>query len=252
MLIQVVFALRLLHLGLHAGLDLFLDLEDRNLPLHQAIDPLQPVADIGDLQERLFFRQLHAQMPGDRVGQLRRIVDLRDGGYSLLRDVLVQLDVFLELIRDSPRQRVDRRLIGDVFGQNDGVRLEILLAIGKGGDLSPGLALHQHFHCAVGQFQQLQHIGDCADAIDAVRPRFILRRILLRSQKDRFVLFHHRFERQHGFFPAHEKRDDHMRENHDVAERQDRQRRAIVGPVRKGHIHHMSALLLRRTAPPLT
>jgi len=41
-----------------------------------------------------------------RVGELRRIVDLRDGRQRLGRDLLVQLDVLLEIRLDGADQRL--------------------------------------------------------------------------------------------------------------------------------------------------
>ena len=43
--IQIILALCPLHLGLHAGFDLFLDLQHRHFALHQAIDLFQTFAD---------------------------------------------------------------------------------------------------------------------------------------------------------------------------------------------------------------
>ena len=70
LLVEVVLALGPLHLRLDPALDLLLDLEDRHLALHQAVDRLQPVADVGLLQELLLLLELGAEMPRDGVGEL--------------------------------------------------------------------------------------------------------------------------------------------------------------------------------------
>ena len=49
------------------------------------------------------------------------------------------------------------------------------------------------------------------------------RRINLARQQDLLVVLHHFFKRAHGFFTPDKKRHDHVRENHDVAQRQDRE-----------------------------
>ena len=72
LLVQVVLALGPLHLGLDAALDLLLDLQHGHLALHQAVDRLQPLADVGLLEKLLLLLELGAEMPGDGVGELGR------------------------------------------------------------------------------------------------------------------------------------------------------------------------------------
>ena len=43
LLVQIIFALRALHLALDAGLDLFFDLQHGHFALHKAVDLLQPL-----------------------------------------------------------------------------------------------------------------------------------------------------------------------------------------------------------------
>jgi len=49
-----------------------------------------------------------------------------------------------------------------------------------------------------------------------------LRGVLLRDEQDLLVFLHHRFQRAHRFFAADEQRHDHVREHHDVPQRQHR------------------------------
>jgi hypothetical protein len=92
----------------------------------------------------------------------------------------------------------------------------------KFGDLDAFAPFHQHLDGAVGQLQQLQHIGQHTGAKDAVFRGFIDRSVLLRGKQDRAVRFHHGFQGADRFFAAHEQRNDHVRKDHDVAQRQHR------------------------------
>ena len=222
LLIQVVFALGALHLGLHAGLDLLLDLKDGHFALHQAKDLLKPLGDIQRFQKRLLLANVDAKVAGHKVGQLGRFLRLGDGRQRLLRDVLLDLGVTLELLGDRPQKRLDSVLVTRKLGQRLRLGLEIGLVLDEIGDAHAHLALHQHLHGAVGQFQQLQHIGQHARAIDAIGRRVVHRRVDLGRQQDLAILAHHFLKRPHGFLAPDEQRHDHVGKDHDVAQRQDR------------------------------
>ena len=83
------------------------------------------------------------------------------------------------------------------------------------------LALDQHAHRAVGQLQQLQHGGDDAEIVERLAVGIVLGRIELRDQEDALVRRHRAFQRGHRFVAADEQRHDHVREDDDVAQRQD-------------------------------
>ena len=222
LLVQIVFALRLLHLGLDAGLDLLFDLQDRHLALHGGIDLFQALGHVQRVQQFLLAVQRDAHVPGDEIGQLGRLLRLGHGGHDLFGDVLADLDVTLELLGDGADQGRHRGGIARRFGQQDRGRLEVIVIGDKAGDLHALAPLDQHLDGAVGQLQQLQHIGQNAGAIDPVLGRLIDRGVLLRGQQDRRVRFHHRLQRADRFFAADEQRNDHVGKDHDVAQRQHR------------------------------
>ena len=56
--VEIILALGLLHLALHARADLLLDLQDGDFALHQAVDLLQPLGDVEQLQELLLVGDL--------------------------------------------------------------------------------------------------------------------------------------------------------------------------------------------------
>ena len=67
--------------------------------------------------------------------------------------------------------------------------------------------------------------------IDVVGGRIVLGGVLLRDQQDLLVVLHHRFERADRLLAADEQRHDHVREDDDVAQRQDGQQ---IGAPRRG------------------
>ena len=106
LLVQVVLALALLHLALDAAADALLDLKDVDLVLDARAE-LQALVDLEQVEHRLLVLELERQVRGDRVGQAAGVIDAGDGGQDLGRDLLVELDVLVELLRDGAAQRLD-------------------------------------------------------------------------------------------------------------------------------------------------
>ena len=104
LLVQIIFALGLLHLPLHAAADFLLDLQDADLAFHQRIDLLQPLHDVEGFDQLLLVGDLHRQVLGDGVGQMAGLGDVGDGGEVFRRNLLVQLHIVFELIDHRPRQ----------------------------------------------------------------------------------------------------------------------------------------------------
>ena len=220
LLVQVVFALGLLHLPLHARADLLLHLQHGDLALHQAVDLLQPLGDVEDFQQGLLVGDLHRQVGGDGVGQLAGFGDLGDGGQGLRRHLLVQLDVVLELLGHGAAQRLGLRRVLAILVQARDLGLEEAVGAGEAQQGGAALALHQHLHRAVGQLQQLQHAGDHAHVVDGGGLGIVVGGVLLGGQQDGLVALHHLLERLDGLLAADEQRHHHVGEDHDVAQGQ--------------------------------
>ena len=99
--------------------------------------------------------------------------------------------------------------------------LVIGLVVREAQDFGAADALDQHLDGAVGQLQQLQHRGQRADIEEVFGRRLVLAGVLLGDKQDLLVGAHHLFERADRLLAADEKRHDHVRENDDVAQRQD-------------------------------
>ena len=226
LLVEVVLALRLLHLALDARADALLDLQDGDFALHQAEHLLQPLGDRRRLQDRLLVGNLDREMRGDRVGELGVVLDLLDDADDLGRHLLVELHIALELGDDRARQRLGLDLLAGDVGEHDGVGL-VIVGCGRCSlsTLARCGALDQHLDGAVGQLEQLQHARERADLVDRVGRRIVVGGVLLRRQQNERVRAHHLFERLDRLLAADEQRHDHVREDDDVAQRQHR-----IGP----------------------
>ncbi len=157
------------------------------------------------------------------IGQSGGFFDLIDRNHHLCRNLLVQLDILFKLTNHGAAQGLQVRF--GFFGIINHFRLNLEEII-RGGELCDPGTLHafdQHLYGAIGQFQKLKNGRDRSDIIDIIRLGIVFARILLGDQQDLFVILHHIFQGAHRFVATHKQRHDHMRENHNVAQWQDRQ-----------------------------
>jgi len=220
LLIQIVLALGLLHLPLHAGPDAFFHLQNGDFALHHAENAFKPLGNGNDAEDFLLFRDLDRQMGGNRVCQLGIVVDLVDRAEHFRRNLLVQFHVVLELGNDRARQGLHFDVFAVALRQNRGRRLEIVCPVGIFADLRARAALHQNLDRVVGQLEKLQHGCERTDIVDLIRVRIVVRRIHLGCQKNMLVGGHHLFQRLDRLFAADKKRHDHVREDNDIAQGQ--------------------------------
>ncbi len=222
LLVEIILALRLLHLALDARADALLHLQDGDFAFHQGETFLQPLADGVRLQDRLLVENLDGEMRSHRIGELGIVLDLIDRGHDLGRDLLVELHIALEFGHDGARQSLDLDLIGRLVGNGIGIGLVEIVRPRIAMDARPHLPFDEHLHRAVGQFQKLQHRRERAGLENRIRARVVIGGIDLGGKQDQLVAFHHLFEGANGLLAADEKRHDHVRENDDIAERQNR------------------------------
>jgi hypothetical protein len=222
LLVEIVLALGLLHLALDPRADALFHLQHRDLALHQGIDPLQALVDRQDFQQLLLLADLDRDVGRHRVGELGGIVDLGDGRQGFLGNLLVELHIAFELRNDGAGERFGLAGIAKVDRGDLGGRLDELAAIGEPLDPGALIALHQHLDGAVGQLQQLQHRGQRAHGEDGVGRRIVVGGIALGHQQNPLVVAHHVLERADRLLAPDEQGHDHVRKDHDIAQRQDR------------------------------
>ncbi len=217
LLIQIVLALRLLHLPLYARTDTLFHLKNGNLALHQPENPFQPAGHGYDAEDFLLFRNFDRQMRRDRIGQLRIIVDLANGAQNFWRNFLVELHVVFEFRNDGTRKSLDLDRIAFLFRQNAGVSLKQILAIGIVADFGASSAFHQHLDGVVRQFQKLENRRQRADFVNILWRRIVIGGVYLRGKQDLLVRIHDLFKRPDRLFSPDEQRHDHVREHNNVA-----------------------------------
>ena len=119
LLVEVVLALRLLHLALDARADALFHLQHGDLALHHAEHLFQPLGDGGRLQDQLLVGNFYRQMRGHGVGELGIVLDLLDDADHFGRNLLVELHIVLELIDDRARKRFGLDLLAGGVGEHE-------------------------------------------------------------------------------------------------------------------------------------
>ena len=224
LLVEVVLALALLHLPLDAAADALFHLQDVDLVLELLEQLLEPLVDLDEVEHGLLVLELERQVGSDGVGQTAGIVDAADRGQDLGRDLLVELDVLVELLGDGAAQGLDLAL-GFGLGRHRGdLGDEVLAVVAHVVGGGPLHAFDEDLHGAVGELQHLQDRRDAAHFEHVVGLGLVLAGGLLGHQHDLAAGFHGDFERLDRFGPPDEQRNDHVREDDDIAQGQQRQR----------------------------
>lgn len=225
--VQVVLALALFHLALHAPADALFDLQDVDLGFELREQVLETLDDREHLEDVLLLVELQRQTLGDHVGETACFVDARQRREDLRRDLLVQLHVLIELRHDRTAQRFRFGAVRMIGLERHHFAGELCLLFLDRQCLRALQPLDEHLHGTVRQLQHLQDVGNTTDFVHVLVGRFVLRRGLLGDEHDVLAAFHCCFEGLDRFRPAHEERNHHVRENDDVPQRQQRERDAF-------------------------
>ena len=220
LLVQVVLALALLHLLLHAATDALFHLQQVDLGLEQSDQSFHPLARILDLEDLLLLIELHRQVRGHRVRQPPRRLDGREGRQDLGRNLPVQLHVLLELREHRAAEGLTLPPLRLLRLQDPNLREEVLVLPEELHDPRPFDPLHEHLDRAVGELQQLKDRRQRSDSVDVVGGRVVLCRALLGNQQDLLVVLHRPLEGPDGLVAPHEQGDDHVRVDDDVPQGQ--------------------------------
>ena len=216
LLVEVIFALGLLHLPLDAVFDLPLHLQHAHLAFHQGEHLLEAVLDVGEFEQFLLVGNLDRQLRGNGIGQFARLGQLADRGDRFRRDFAVQFHVILELLLNGAHQGLHVAAVGIRLGNGFDFRFEIVAAIVQFLQARTCLAFDENLYGAVGQFQKLENGGDRADFVHVIGAGIVDRSVALGHQHDFIVALVNHFERTHRLVAAHEERGDHVRKNNDV------------------------------------
>ena len=229
LLVEVIFALGLFHLALHAATDAALHLQHAQLTFHEAEYQLQALHRVSFAQQGLLVGHLGTNMGCHGVSQTAGVLDIAQLLARILRQLLVEFGVFVELLDHAAHHRRHFRAVGDNRLQRGGLGGQHHAVLNQPFQPDAALPLHQNAHRAIGQLQQLQHRGNNADVIEIVRRRVVTPGVELGNQHDILVARHRGLERRHRFLATNEQGHHHAGKHHDIAQGQQGQSSRALG-----------------------
>ena len=236
LLVEVVLLLSLLHLLLDLHVDPLVDVDLLDLDIEQVVHGLQAFVRIQRLEQRLLLGRRHGQVSGQGVGEAVGIVELQRRHQALEGQVMGHLRVLLEAVEQAAHVDLDLVVSRVVDLVDLDLRLEGVVDLFERPQLGPPQSLDHHLHVAVRQLDVLHHPSDDTDPVDVVDPRVVDLRIALGDQEDQLAGRAQRlFQREHGTAPADDEGRHHLREDHHVPQRHDRQPVARGRNVSGGH-----------------
>ena len=225
LLAQVVLALVLLELGLHLVLDLAADLEHLEVLDQDLVDAVEADAHVEGLQELLALRGVErGQAAGDEVGESRRLLDVAGQGRELVGEGGGELDHALEEAERALGERLRSRSPGRTGTISPMSSMRALTNGPVLRDLEDAEALHaldDQPQRPVGKLEHLADVGERADAVEVALDRVVDRGVTLGDHPDDPPLAHRLVHERHGALPGHRQRQDRMREQDGVAQRQE-------------------------------
>ena len=217
--VEVILFLRALHLALHAGIDVAIDVQLFEFDLENVADAVQALDGIDGFQQILFFVHRQLQICGYGVGQARRIIDARGGDHGVVIQALRKLD---ELFVQAGN------LLNGLFHLGRRLHASIQQANGSAekaffrGDAQGARALHafhQNFYVSVGQLYALHDIRERSYGVNLFRLGIVHRSVMLRGQENFLVAGQSFFKRTDAGFPADDERRHLLREDDHIAHR---------------------------------
>ena len=163
-----------------------------------------------------------------RIGQASRLVDAGQRGQDLRRNLLVQFYVLFELGDDRAYEHVDLTLVVPVVFLEDRNFGGEVIADDHAVDPSALATFDQNLDRPVGQLEQLQDRCQRTYFIHVAKLWLVHVRFLLGDQQDFLAGLHRPIQGHDRTLAADKQRNDHLRIDHDVAQRQYRHSRRGV------------------------
>ena len=181
---------------------------------------------IDRLEDLLAVVDLESEVRRDEIREAPGVVHVIENRQQIGGEDLAERDHLLEVFAHGADQRLrfqlgaGRRLLAEALDRHlvEGLRLHELLRV------SAEESLHQDLHAAVGQLPHAHDDGDGAVAVDLVLGGFLLRRVLLRGEKDQTILRERVVDGLDRRLAADEQRQDHEREHDHVPDGEHGQR----------------------------
>ncbi len=226
LVVQVVFALLLVDVALDLLVDLLLDLEELHLGVQDLQQLQSPLLQAVNLQQtHAVVEVLHLDGRRDEVHQEGEIVDGLEGAHGLLRREGGSVHDLGGALLEGVGQDGDLLVIGargDVFqilyARDD---IGFIAQYGIHGD--PLEPLQDGGQGAVRHFQGLEHLAHGSAPEQVLRLGFLHRHVRLGNGAQDTVLRLHVPDDPDGFLPADGHGEHRPREDHGIAEGQDRE-----------------------------
>ena len=253
LLLEVELALILEEGAANLSLDLALQTQNLDLGIERVRELREERADVRGLEVFLALVEPHEHVRGDcerlLLSRLRTLHERDD----LRGEPAVQRDVLLEERHDAPRHRPFVRAARGLVereGRHDGAQHLLRRRIPR--DLRARDPLHEHLRRAVRQARHLEHTPRDAHAKEIGGGRILRVRRPLRDEEDPPVAGKRGLDGRERRRPPYEQRHHHVREDHDIAERQHRKSLVeleLLFVAREGDRHALNIPPRRRTAP---
>eukprot|EP01132_Coremiostelium_polycephalum_P014500 gene14501-biopygen6823 len=223
LLIQVVLALAALHLLFDTAANALLNLQQVDFGIQQRQDVFDPGRQIDDLENVLLLLDFQRHVRGHGVDQAAWLINAVEGREDFCGDFLAQLHVLLELGQQAANEHFGFALRGVDFVDQRHFGTQVAVHFHEALDRTALLAFHQHLDGAIRQLEQLQDSCNGTNAIQGIFARIIVSRISLGQQQDLLVARHRGLEGFDRLLAPHEQRDNHVRIDDDITQRQERQ-----------------------------
>ncbi len=238
---QVELALRPVDFAARLRVDLLLHGEQLDLLAQQFVHALEPVERIDALEHRLRVLDLELEVRCREIRQSPVIVDIYDDRHHLGRHGLSKRDRLLEIVSDVSRKRFDFERLGNgrVRDRFDGsLKVDVTRVVPRHANAAD--ALDEDADPVVRQFQHPHDHRRGADRVEVAVLGLFDRGVALRREQDHPVVGQRLLDGGDRPVAAHKERHDHVREDDDVPERQNREvvrdlDRALAGGWFVGH-----------------
>ena len=236
LLAQVVLALVLLQLGLDLALDLVADLEHLEVLDQHLVEPLQarPARRGSRASPASAAVVRRGQAGRDEVGQAAGLLDVGGQRLQLVGEGGGELHHPLEQALRALGQRLDLDLL---LGRDDVAAAARCWPSGTGGTGGPGTSRKR---CTPWTTRRSDPSGNLnilwmwvrvPDPVEVALHRVVHRRVPLGDHADDLALAHRVVHERHRALPRHRQRQDGVREQDGVPQRQDGQLRRHLGEV---------------------
>jgi hypothetical protein len=210
-------------LRLDVRLDLLAELEQLEFPRHQRRELLQTFPDALAGEEVLLLLRRDVQVGGDQVGHLPGVDDVGGHDLQLVGKVVNHRNEPAELRDHVGDEGVELGAGHGDVGERLNRRTKVRLALRVGEDLDALHALDEDADAAIRIAERLQHPAGGATRVELVGRGLLDVGVLLRHQPEQPIAGGAIVDQLDGGRARDEQRRDGRREDHDAAQREDRQ-----------------------------